>query len=90
MTKLRRLLSIIMMATALAFGAALIVPVNETTAHAAPLFDDGCTSGGQGSTSCDAPGSGGSDGCSVTCGSGHYACCNGSGAASACRCIANP
>lgn len=40
-----------------------------------------CTNGGVGSTSC----SNGGDGCSVSCGSGYYACCN-----TRCSCQENP
>ncbi|MGB9610452.1 MAG: hypothetical protein ACPL7M_05720 [Bryobacteraceae bacterium] len=52
---------------------------------AAPLQLEGfggmaCTSGGDGSTSCS-PGGGG---CSVTCGTGYYACCNAD--SNQCRC----
>lgn len=44
-----------------------------------------CKSGGPGSTSCSA--SHGVDSCSVTCGSGYYACCNALPGAAYCRCV---
>lgn len=42
----------------------------------------GCNAGGEGATSCSA----GENGCSVTCTSGYYACCNGAGSQSSCTC----
>ncbi len=45
-----------------------------------------CWSGGPNSSSCSAAGSG----CSVTCDSGYYACCDGANALSRCTCIKAP
>jgi hypothetical protein len=44
-----------------------------------PAPEDGCVAGGKGSTSC------GAGGCTVTCGSGYYACCE----AGTCLCQVN-
>lgn len=50
--------------------------------------DEDCSSGGEGSSSCSVAGSVGnvkSNGCSVTCESGYYACCNDSSFKCSCK-----
>lgn len=76
----RSALGLVLLAT-LAFGGGVYASPSGT--GVALAVEEGCQSGGSGSESCTAPG----DGCSVTCRTGYYACCNGSGATSACQCI---
>lgn len=44
-----------------------------------------CSSGGPGATSCSSGGSGTGSSCTVTCGSGYYACCDANGVE--CKCV---
>jgi hypothetical protein len=46
-----------------------------------------CASGGRGATACSS--ATGNPSCSITCGSGYYACCNSNSYSATCKCYRN-
>lgn len=84
MNSVRRAVFVSVFAAAVWFGCAGLAMASSPTESLVPLMES-CDAGGPGSLSC----TGAVGGCSVTCQSGYYACCNGDGANSVCYCSKN-